>query len=34
MEETFPLKILKNETTEDFTGRSRHVFTRLQTEGG
>ena len=33
MEETFGLKTMNNETTEPFTGRSRHVFGRLQTEG-
>ena len=33
MEETFGPKIMKNETTESFTGRSRLAFTRLQTEG-
>ena len=33
MEMTFGLKITKNGTTEAFTGRSRLVFTRLQTEG-
>ena len=32
MEEAFGLKIMKNETTEAFTGRSRLVFTRLQAE--
>ena len=33
MEEAFRLKVMKNETTETFTGRSRLVFARLQTEG-
>ena len=33
MEETFGLTIMKNETTKAFTGRSKLVFTRLQTEG-
>ena len=33
MEEAFELKIMKNETTEGFAGRSRLVFTRLQSEG-
>ena len=33
MEEAFGLEIMKNETTEAFTGRSRLVFTRLQAEG-
>ena len=33
MEEASGLKIMKNETTEAFTGRSRLVFTRLQSEG-
>ena len=33
MEAAFGLKIMKNETTEAFTGRSRLVFTRLQSEG-
>ena len=33
MEKAFGLKIMKNETTEAFTGRSRLVFTRLQSEG-
>ena len=33
MEVPFRLKTMNNETTEAFTGRSRLVFTRLQTEG-
>ena len=33
MEEAFGLKIMKNETTEAFTGRSRLLSTSLQAEG-
>ena len=33
MEEAFGLKIMKNETMEAFTGRSRLVFARLQADG-
>ena len=33
MEEAFGLKIMKNETTEAVTGRSRLVIARLPTEG-
>ena len=33
MVETFGLEIMKHETTEGVTGRSRFVFARFQMEG-